>query len=127
MQAAFARVKAIAASTGLPGIEASTSYGTPSLKVAGKFLARIKDAEILVVHCPLEEKSFLMQADPAVFFETDHYTGYPAVLVDLQAADDATIAGRARESPVAPLHPHSRHTTFCGDIRVVHNFLCGPS
>jgi hypothetical protein len=94
VEAAFARVKTIAASTGLPGIEATTSYGTPSLKVAGKFLVRMKDAETLVVRCPLEEKSFLMQADPAVFFETDHYTGYPAVLVHLGAADDATIAGR---------------------------------
>jgi hypothetical protein len=35
-----------------------------------------------------------MQADPAIFFETDHYTGYPAVLLRLHAADDATIAGR---------------------------------
>jgi len=94
MEAAFARVQSIAASTGLPGIEATKSYGTPSLKVAGKFLARMKDDETLVVRCPLEEKSFLMQADPAIFFETDHYTGYPAVLVRLHAADDATIAGR---------------------------------
>jgi hypothetical protein len=94
MEAAFARVRAIAASTGLPGIVATTSYGTPSLKVAGKFLARMKDDDTLVVRCPLEEKSFLMQADPAIFFETDHYTGYPAVLMRLYAADDATIAGR---------------------------------
>jgi hypothetical protein len=94
MQTSFARVQAIAASTALPGIEAGTSYGTPGLKVAGKFLARMKDEETLVVRCPLEEKSFLMQADPAIFYETDHYTGYPAVLVRLDAADDAAIAGR---------------------------------
>jgi hypothetical protein len=92
--AAFARVLAIAASTGLPGIEAGSSYGTPSLNVRGKFLARIKDADTLVVRCPVEEKQFLMEADPAVFFETDHYKGYPAFLVRLSAADDATIAGR---------------------------------
>ena len=92
--AAFARVLAIAASTGLPGIEAGSSYGTPSLHVRGKFLARIKDADTLVVRCPVEEKHFLMEADPAVFFETDHYRGYPAFLVRLSAADDATIAGR---------------------------------
>ena len=92
--AAFARVLAIAASTGLPGIEAGRSYGTPSLNVRGKFMARIKDADTLVVRCPVEEKHFLMEADPAVFFETDHYKGYPAFLVRLSAADDATIAGR---------------------------------
>jgi hypothetical protein len=87
-------VLAIAASTGLPGIEAGRSYGTPSLNVRGKFMARIKDADTLVVRCPVEEKHFLMEADPAVFFETDHYKGYPAFLVRLGAADDATIAGR---------------------------------
>ena len=92
--AAFARVLAIAASTGLPGIEAGRSYGTPSVNVRGKFMARIKDADTLVVRCPVEEKHFLMEADPAVFFETDHYKGYPAFLVRLGAADDATIAGR---------------------------------
>src|SRR5271156_2606896 len=92
--AAFARVLAIAASIGLPGIEAGSSYGTPSLNVRGKFLARMKDTDTLVVRCPVEEKHFLMEADPAVFFETDHYRGYPAFLVRLSAADDATIAGR---------------------------------
>jgi hypothetical protein len=94
MEAAFARVLAIAASTGLPEVEPGTSYGTPSLNVRGKFLARIKDADTLVVRCPLEEKTFLMAADPAVFFETDHYKGYPAVLVRLSQADNETIAGR---------------------------------
>jgi len=98
MDAAFARVLAIAASTGLPGIESAPSYGTPGLKVGGKFLARIKDADTLVVRCPLEAKTFLMDADPAVFFETDHYTGYPAILVRLSAADNATIAGRIEQA-----------------------------
>jgi hypothetical protein len=39
-----------------------------------------------------------MSADPDVFFETDHYTGYDAVLVRLSAADDATIAGRIAQA-----------------------------
>lgn len=94
MEAAFARLRAIAASTGLPGIEPGTSYGTPALKARGKLLARVKDAETIVFMCPHEEKQFLMQADPAAFYETDHYRGYPAVLLRLDAADDATIAGR---------------------------------
>jgi hypothetical protein len=98
MDAAFARVRQIAASTGLPAIEVGTSYGTPSLHVRGKFLARMKDDDTLVVRCPLQEKAFLMSADPAVFFETDHYTGYPAVLVRLSAADDAAIAGRLEQA-----------------------------
>ncbi|HTZ70100.1 MAG TPA: MmcQ/YjbR family DNA-binding protein [Acetobacteraceae bacterium] len=91
---AFAHVRKIAESTGLPGFEISTSYGTPSLKVAGKFLARMKDAETLVVRCPLDEKAMLMEAAPDLFYETDHYRGYDALLVRLPAADNATIAAR---------------------------------
>ncbi len=98
LQAAFARVLAIAAATGLPEIQAGKSWGTPSLTVRRKFLARIKDADTLVVQCPLEEKDFLMAADPAIFFQTDHYAGYPAVLVRLSRADDAAIAGRLMQA-----------------------------
>ena len=98
MEAAFARVLAIAAATGLPEIEPGKSFGTPSLSVRRKFLARIKDADTLVVRCPLEEKAFLMAADPALFFETDHYKGYPAVLVCLSRDDDAAIAGRLAQA-----------------------------
>jgi hypothetical protein len=94
MEAAFARLLQIAASTGLDGIEPGTSYGTPALKRRGKLLVRVKDAETLVFMCPHEEKAMLMEADPAVFYETDHYRGYPAVLLCLANADDTTIAGR---------------------------------
>jgi hypothetical protein len=94
MEAAFKRISRIAAATGLAGIEPGTSYGTPALKARGKLLARVKDAETIVFMCPHHEKEFLMQADPDVFYETDHYKGYPAVLLRLAAADDATIAGR---------------------------------
>ena len=94
MERAFARVLAIAASTNLPGIEAGTSYGTPSLKVAGKFMARLRDADTLVVRCPLAEKAFLLEAAPDLFYETDHYKGYDAILLRLDVADDTTITGR---------------------------------
>jgi hypothetical protein len=94
MEAAFRRVNKIAASMGLEGLEQGTSYGTPALKAGGKLLVRVKDAETLVFMCPHDEKAMLMQADPAVFFETPHYTGYPAVLLHLRAASDKTIAAR---------------------------------
>ena len=113
MDAAFARVCTVAASTRLPGIEKGVSYGTPSLKVKGKFLARMKDDETLVIRCPLEEKEFLMGADPAIFFETDHYKGYDAVLVRLGTADDGAIAGRIEVAwrMQAPKRLQAQHRT----------------
>lgn len=94
MDKAFARLASIAATLDVPGLEHGTSYGTPALKARGKLLIRVKDAETLVCICTLEEKAMLMEAEPSLFYETDHYKGYGAVLLALDAADDATVAGR---------------------------------
>ncbi len=67
-----------------PGVEEGTSYGTPGFRVAKKFLARMKeDGDTLVVKCGFDERDLRMQADPDTFFTTDHYRGYPTVLVRL--------------------------------------------
>ena len=92
--APIARLLAIVADAALPGVEQSISYGTPSLKVRGKFMARLRDDETLVVKCPREEKSMLMEAAPEIFYETDHYKGHDSFLVRLAAADDRTLRGR---------------------------------
>lgn len=69
---------------GFPGVEEGTSYGTPGFRVRGKVLARLwEDGEVLVVKCGDDERDFRMQADPETFFSTDHYRGYPTVLVRL--------------------------------------------
>ena len=53
---------------------------------------RLKDADTAVFRCREEIKQILIEANPAVFFETPHYHGYPAILVRLSAADDTIIA-----------------------------------
>lgn len=76
----------------LPGVEEGTSYGTAAFRVKGKFMARLReDGETLAVKCGFEERDLRMQADPEVFFTTDHYHGYPTVLVRLPAADAADL------------------------------------
>lgn len=71
-----------------PGVEDGTSYGTPALKVKGKFLARLKeDGDSLVIKdVEFDERDMLMEASPHVFYVTDHYKGYPMVLVRLSKA-----------------------------------------
>lgn len=66
-----------------PGIETSTSYGTPALKVARKLILRMHDREdaIVVLLNTLEEQQQLLSRDPMQYFITDHYAGYAAVLV----------------------------------------------
>ncbi|HEX4601662.1 MAG TPA: MmcQ/YjbR family DNA-binding protein [Gemmatimonadales bacterium] len=76
----------------LPGVEEGPCYGTPGFRVRGKFLARLwEDGETLVVRCGDDERDFRMQADPETFFITDHYRGYPAVLIRLRRVRRADL------------------------------------
>jgi hypothetical protein len=70
---------------GFPGVEEGPCYGTPGFRVRGKVLARLwEDGETLVVKCGDEERDFRLVDDPQTFFVTDHYRGYPSVLVRLK-------------------------------------------
>jgi hypothetical protein len=116
----FARVRKAAKATKLPEIQEGTWYGTPALLRHGKGLMRLKDADTLVFRCTLEEKALLIEADPAVYYETGHYAGWGAVLVRAAAASDAELrhcvarAWRMQEpqKPVAGrTRPATRKTT----------------
>jgi hypothetical protein len=72
----------------LPGVEESTAYGSPALKVHGKLLAcvpahRSAEPASLVVRVDFDDRAELLAADPDVYYITDHYAGYGAVLVRL--------------------------------------------
>lgn len=68
----------------LPGMEQGTSYGTPSLHVRKKFIARLKeDGETVAMRVDLFERDLLLELDPAAFYLTDHYRPYPAMLIRL--------------------------------------------
>ncbi|AUX75573.1 MmcQ/YjbR family DNA-binding protein [Sinorhizobium fredii] len=94
MKRSFERVWRLAEAAALPEMTVGTSYGTPALLVKGKSFLRMKDAETLVVMCALEEKEMLMELDPSLFFETDHYKGWPAMLVRLSVIDDDVLTQR---------------------------------
>jgi hypothetical protein len=86
------------ASAGLPEVEPSTWYGTPSLKVAGKGFCRVKDPETVVLMVSLEEKEMLLEAAPDLYYETDHYRGWPAMLVRIHAISDEELSHRMRKA-----------------------------
>ena len=72
----------------LPGVEASTAWGAPALKVRGKLLAcvpthRSAEPNSLLVRVDFNDRAELLAAAPDVYYVTDHYLGYTAVLVRL--------------------------------------------
>jgi len=70
----------------LPGVEEGLSYRTPAFRVRGRFLARLKeDGGTLVLRTDFDTREALMASDPETFYITDHYLGYPAILVRLSS------------------------------------------
>jgi hypothetical protein len=84
LAAAFAPVRQ--AALRLLEVEEGTSYGTPALRVRGRFFARLReDGELLVLRTDFDSRDAVLRAQPKVFCITDHYRDYPAVLVRLSA------------------------------------------
>jgi hypothetical protein len=76
----------------LPGVEESTAYGVPALKINGKLLAcvpanRSAEPGSLVVRVDPEDRAELLAAAPDVYYITDHYVDDSAVLVRLSRAN----------------------------------------
>ncbi len=90
----FERIVRLAEAAGLPEVMRGTSYGTPALEVRGKSFVRIKERGVLVVMCALEEKEMLIELAPDLYFETDHYKGWPAMLVRLDVISDQDLTQR---------------------------------
>ena len=72
----------------LPGVEVTTTWGKPTLKVGGKMfvcIASHKSAEpnTLVVMMDFADRDALVEDDPDTYYLKDHYLSYPCVLVRL--------------------------------------------
>jgi hypothetical protein len=73
---------------GFSGVEESTMYGSPALKVRGKLLTCIpthKSAEpgSLALSVDFDRRAELIATAPDVYYLPDHYVNYPVVLVRL--------------------------------------------
>jgi hypothetical protein len=83
----FADVREIALS--MPDVIETTAYGMPAFKAGGKRFAGQPVARpdlhpnSLGVHLPFEERDRLIASRPDVYYLTDHYAPYPAVLARL--------------------------------------------
>ena len=95
------KVRAIALS--LPEVEDRSAKGMLRFSVRGKQFAwsylertapkraRQPRLDVLAVRCAAEAKDILLAAAPDRLFTTDHYNGFPAVLVRLAKVDESEL------------------------------------
>ena len=84
----------------LPDVTEGRSYGYPSFLLNGRFLARFRDDDTVLVLllATIDNRDVLMQMDPDAYFFTDHYRNYPAVLIRLAAVSRTLFVDVVKES-----------------------------
>jgi hypothetical protein len=110
----FAAVRKIGLT--LPGVEDGTAYGSPALKVHGKLLAcvpshRSAEPSSLAVRVNFDDRAELLAEAPDVYYVTDHYIGYSAVLVRLSRVTPEMLRdllGMAHKFVTASVVPQKR-------------------
>ena len=81
----------------MPDVIETTAYGMPAFKAgkkrfAGQPVARPEvEPNTLGVHMSFEERHRLMTARPDIYYLTDHFAPYPAVLVRLSNVTRAEL------------------------------------
>ena len=85
--------EAVAFALSLPGTELSTSYGKPAVKVNGRaFLYVSGEADTSFgVAIDLDTVELLKETDPATFWQSPHYEGWPAVLIRYGSDDPERV------------------------------------
>ena len=94
--------EAVAFALTLPGSELSTSYGQPAVKVAatGRAFLNVGDEQdtSFVLAMDVDRIELIKATDPASFWQTSHYEGWPAVLVRYDSPDSERVRALIAES-----------------------------
>jgi hypothetical protein len=81
---------------GLPDLTYEPWFGTMALKVGRKALAHpCRYPGTLAVYCPPEDKRILSEADPQVYYDTDHFQNWPSILVRMDRMSLKTCSAGA--------------------------------
>ena len=59
---------------------------------------RVPRLEVLAVRCPLGRKEILLEVAPDLYFDDDHYRGYPAILVRLDVIPEDELVALLKDA-----------------------------
>jgi hypothetical protein len=106
------RDEARAIALSLPGAEERPWFNRPCVFIHDRFLTRVHDKEEAVVLQigSMEMREMMLEAEPDLFYITDHYRNFPFVLARLKALTKTSfksmLEGRARQ--LAEMSPPKR-------------------
>jgi len=92
----------------LPGAENRRWFNQPSGFLHDRFLAKVhhKEEAVTLQVGSIEMRDMMLEAEPALFYITDHYRKFPFVLIRLKALNKTMlreiIAGRAKQLAEMP-------------------------
>src|SRR3569623_3645446 len=95
---AFDRLVRLSTKLGLEDVAVGTTHGAPALRVHDRPFVSIKADDLMVLHCPLEMKEMLMEMAPDIYFQTDHFKGWPGLLVRLDVISDEELSLRLEDA-----------------------------
>ena len=86
------REEAFAFALTLPGTEQASHYRAPAIKANGHaILAPGREEGSFCVMIDQDTKLMLLETDPATYWQTPHYDGWPAVLVRENSDDPERV------------------------------------
>lgn len=85
--------KAVEYALSHPDTERTRYYGMPAVQVKkNRFLsAGHEPQKAFALHMDLTLKKRILESHPESFFETEHYSGYPVILVRYDSPDDNLV------------------------------------
>jgi hypothetical protein len=77
----------------IAGTSEGPYFGRPAIFLGEEYLCRVHDKEAAVVlrSGGMEMREVMLEAEPKLFYITDHYKSFPVILARLSALDKKTL------------------------------------
>jgi hypothetical protein len=77
----------------MEGASEGPYFGKPAIFVAEKFLTRVhhKEEAVVLAIGSMDMRDVMLEAEPGLFYITDHYRNFPYLLARLSKLDKATL------------------------------------